>query len=372
MKQKWLIFALISWFLIPVSAYAVIPPDFVFNISSQIAQIFGFTAIVLGTLFSTSYQYIKNKFADFKFTRLFIILAIVFTLIVSGSIAYFYSKNKQKSEYDKWLQESSQNNTASEKVNTAEVAPEKTETLAVVVEPVPETQAPAIQSFFDQNKAANLMITNTQFKDILAQDESEYFVLDAREDLEYQNGFFPNSTHIRFADLSAGRYSEVPTDRFVIVLCWSGIRGKEVAEFLRSKSIVAQYLEKGADGWVADGGTWSGNIKWAQKYTEARYTLLFETDQVKSKVAEGVVLVDCREPSRYKTSHITNSINLPIMYTPTIDLEKAFAQVPAKSRVITVCDGYVNCFDAKITGVELENRGYEFLGRYNKPWDYGN
>ena len=58
------------------------------------------------------------------------------------------------------------------------------------------------------------------------------------------------------------------------------------------------------------------------------------------------------------------------MYTPTNDLEKAFAQVPAGSTVITVCDNYVNCFDAKITAVELEERGNAFIGRYNKPWEY--
>jgi hypothetical protein len=50
---------------------------------------------------------------------------------------------------------------------------------------------------------------------------------------------------------------------------------------------------------------------------------------------------------------------------------RPFAQVAPGSRVITVCDGYVNCFDAKITGVELEQRGHTFLGRYNKPWEYG-
>jgi len=52
------------------------------------------------------------------------------------------------------------------------------------------------------------------------------------------------------------------------------------------------------------------------------------------------------------------------------EIEKTFGQVPANSQVITVCDAYVNCFDAKITGVELERRGHQFLGRYNKPWEY--
>jgi len=83
-----------------------------------------------------------------------------------------------------------------------------------------------------------------------------------------------------------------------------------------------------------------------------------------------VILVDTREPYKFKQSHIAGSINIPIMYTAMINVENVFKQVPENSKVITVCDGYVNCFDAKITGVELERRGHQFLGRYNKPWEY--
>jgi len=34
-----------------------------------------------------------------------------------------------------------------------------------------------------------------------------------------------------------------------------------------------------------------------------------------------------------------------------------------------VCDSFVNCFDAVLTGTELERRGHIFLGRYNSPWE---
>jgi len=225
-------------------------------------------------------------------------------------------------------------------------------------------------SFFTDNENKSIVISNQDFKNITDSQRNDYIVLDAREDIEYENGYFPGSLHIRFADLKAGRWIELPKDKFIYVICWSGIRGKEVAEFLKTKKIVASYLESGASGWVEFGGKWIGGIKFGEKYTDSRYQIVFSTEDVKNKVKDGVILVDTREPYKFKQWHISGSFNIPIMYTPTIDLEKTFNQVPATSRIITVCDGYVNCFDAKITGVELERRGHQFLGRYNKPWEY--
>jgi hypothetical protein len=55
-----------------------------------------------------------------------------------------------------------------------------------------------------------------------------------------------------------------------------------------------------------------------------------------------------------------------MLYTPSSGLDEAFAQVPKNAEVITVCDGYVNCFDARVTGIELEKRGHKFLGRFTQ------
>ncbi len=225
-------------------------------------------------------------------------------------------------------------------------------------------------SFFENNKNYPIKITNKEFNKIINNGKADYIILDAREDLEYDNGYLSNSKHIRFADLKAGKWIELPEDKYIYVICWSGIRGKEVADFLRTKNLVASYLENGANGWVEWGGDWTGNIKFSEKYESEKYKKIFTTSEVKKKVANGVVLVDSREPWKFEDSKIPGSVNIPIMYTPSINLEDAFAQVPPNSTVITICDGYVNCFDAKITAVELEHRGHTFIGRYNKPWEY--
>lgn len=214
--------------------------------------------------------------------------------------------------------------------------------------------------------SGSIAMSNEEFRTIGA----DALVLDARENIENEYGRYPGSTHIRFADLVAGRWIELPRDQTVVVLCWSGIRGREVAEFLRSKGVAARYLENGAKGWVDAGGAWDGEVDFKIAYPDARYHLVFSTEEFKQKQREGIFVVDSREPWKFARQTIPGSVNIPIIYTPTAELEAAFAQVPAGSTVITVCDEWVNCFDAKITGVELEKRGSRFLGRYGYPWEY--
>ncbi|HEV7424510.1 MAG TPA: rhodanese-like domain-containing protein, partial [Candidatus Paceibacterota bacterium] len=127
---------------------------------------------------------------------------------------------------------------------------------------------------------------------------------------------------------------------------------------------------KGADGWVAYGGKWNGGIKFRSSYNEDRYKIVFTTDQVKQYVQSGAVIVDSRNIEKYNRRHIPGSISIPIIYTPSSKIEEVLRQVPPASTVITVCDDFVSCFDATVTGVKLEKKGHTFLGRYNRPWEY--
>jgi len=538
-------FLLIGYFFIfPQFVHAVIPPDFIFNIGTQIAQFFSMIAVFATVILGTFFKFFKTRYYALKHKKIVLSLIIFIIIIISLASSYFYAIYRQKAEYQKWLEES-QRYTTNQNINLdsdsngltdleetnlgtnpnnpdtdsdgyldgEEVkngynpnTPEKFEeekvsrdendqliiglksnkdidissekfisninltdnsskfiseyyeniangnleqaykmskqtvgfnlfkgwylkttkirldklvridekkssieltlyedetftkygvlmTLALqdgIPERVEKSEVKILAQglidnqnifvdeskisqeydFFAKNKNTSIFVTNQDFKNITDRQKNDYIVLDVRENIEYENGHFPKSLHIRFADLKAGRWIELPKDKFVYVICWSGMRGKEVAKFLRTKKIVSSYLEGGANSWVEFGGKWIGEIKFSKKYTDSKYQIVFSTDDVKKKVKEGVILVDAREPYKFNQSHIAGSINIPIMYIPTINLEKIFNQVPVKSKVITVCDGYVNCFDAKIAGIELERRGNEFLGRYNKPWEY--
>jgi rhodanese-related sulfurtransferase len=497
-------FSLICLLLFPKTVYAVPPPDFLFNVGAQIAQVFSIAVLFLGAIFSISYKFIRTRWEAMKSKKpIFIGISLIAIIGISAGAAYLYGQYKQNAEYEEWLAESQEyadletestikppTITPISKIDKLEMGATPTisgitteEDLKFIstienpdndptidfIEDYYEAMANqelekayemskkstnlktfkswytnttkitldnlvridnttssleltlyedyeytrygtvmtlkfdnetptqvasssvrvlskggfadkgdglmAIKSnstepFFTANENNALSINNSEFKKLLDSNSTDYIVLDAREDLEYENGHLDGSTHIRFADLRAGKWIEIPADKFVYVLCWSGIRGQEVAEFLRTKDVVASYLEGGATEWVAWGGAWTGNINFVQKYSEEKYKKLFTTPQVKVQVKNGAVLVDCREPEKFENWHISGSVSIPIMHTPTKDLDETFAQVPSGSKVITVCDGYVNCFDAKITAVGLEERGHEFLGRYNKPWEY--
>jgi rhodanese-related sulfurtransferase len=496
MIPKFCFLLLLGYILIsPKPAQAVIPPDFIFNISTQVAQFFSIIVLFFAAVFGTFFQFFKTKFHFLKRKKLTLALIILFVITASLATSFFYAGYKQKAEYQAWLAASEKFNqlqtpdidilinegdannqlnfetgnidtstskfvsqvSTSDQVgefisryyeniangnyetayemskksvdfetfknwylkttkitldnlvridnekssleltlfedgtftrygvlmtltleNSKPIKVEKSEVKILAQGLIQNDQSVSFDekktseeyTFFNTHQNENIFITNEDFKNKIESLTNDYLVLDAREDIEYENGSFPNSLHIRFADLKAGRWLELPANKFIYVLCWSGLRGQEVAEFLRTKKIVAAYLENGANGWVAFGGEWLGGINFGEKYTEEKYRLVFTTDETKEKVASGVVLIDTREPYKFAEWHIAGSVNIPIMYTATIDLEKTFAQVPANSQVITVCGGYVNCFDAKITGVELEKRGHEFLGRYTQPWEY--
>lgn len=206
-------------------------------------------------------------------------------------------------------------------------------------------------------------ITNELFAQI-TQSTSNTFVLDAREQIEYEYGHYPSSTHIKFADLDeGGQWKELPKDVPVYVFCWSGIRGSMVVNFLRSKGIDAYYLKDGAKGWVESGGRWEGEVSFGAVYEAERYSKLFTSEQVINLKKEGVVLIDSRDPSTAKDKPLAESIPLRIMYTPTSEMDTILSIVPQESQVIVVCDNYVDCFDARLVGIELERRGHTFLGR---------
>ena len=484
----------------PEQAHAVIPPDFIFSIGAQVAQVFGALVFFISAAFGAMYSLVKQYFFSSKKGIAAFIGIIVFLLIGALGISYQYAQDKQQEEYVQWLEESKKyaepfddsitldegeytkdeldqldtnapisnidttdqvfisnitekektvssqfveqyyRNIAEHKFNDAYAMSKKgvdiatfshwyegatkitldkfvqidekkssleltlyegdeitryavlmtlafdkekpirvessevrifgTETIVIKPESKNEQTEEKEQSFFETNRGVSLIASNDELKKVLEEKRNDSIVLDAREDVEYDNGNLGTGLHIRFADLKAGRWIEVPNNKRIIVLCWSGIRGKEVAEFLRTKKIVSSYLEHGANGWVEAGGTWKGDIKFNNKYDEKRFQVVYSTDEVKALMQDKAFLVDSREPKKFKAGHIPGSVNIPIMYTPSINLDEVFAQVPEKSKVITICDGYVNCFDAKITGVELEKRGHQFLGRYNKPWEY--
>lgn len=101
---RWLGVLVLVFVFFPRPTRAVVPPDFIFNIGSQIAQAFSVVIVFLSAVFVTAYQFLKVKIATLKHQKAFWIIAITFIVVGSFGTAVFYTAYEQKVNYNKWLQ----------------------------------------------------------------------------------------------------------------------------------------------------------------------------------------------------------------------------------------------------------------------------
>jgi rhodanese-related sulfurtransferase len=81
----------------------------------------------------------------------------------------------------------------------------------------------------------------------------DVFVLDVREQSEYDAGHIPGVTLIPMGEV-ANRLAEIPTDKEVIVTCRSGNRSGQITDFLRQQGFDNVHnMEGGILAWEAAG-----------------------------------------------------------------------------------------------------------------------
>jgi len=100
--------------------------------------------------------------------------------------------------------------------------------------PAPQTTNSAAEA--DVAQPAELTLPDSVDAQTAAsvQNRDDVFLLDVREQWEYDEGHIPNITLIPMNDVPT-RLSEIPTDKAVIVSCRSGNRSGQVVEYLRQQ-----------------------------------------------------------------------------------------------------------------------------------------
>ena len=79
------------------------------------------------------------------------------------------------------------------------------------------------------------------------------FLLDVREDDEWEAGHAPEAVHVPMGDIPA-RMTEVPQDGDVVVICRAGARSARVVGFLQSQGWGNVFnLDGGMQAWDAVG-----------------------------------------------------------------------------------------------------------------------
>lgn len=84
----------------------------------------------------------------------------------------------------------------------------------------------------DENAALDLPSSVDVHTVASVKDRGDVYLLDVREQWEYDEGHIPGVTLMPMAEVS-NRLNEIPTDKQVIVTCRSGNRSGQVADFLR-------------------------------------------------------------------------------------------------------------------------------------------
>ena len=77
-------------------------------------------------------------------------------------------------------------------------------------------------------------------------------LLDVRHQEEWDAGHAPDAVFLPLDQLGA-RYTELPDDRTIVVICRSGARSARAAEALVGAGYHAVNLAGGMKAWVADG-----------------------------------------------------------------------------------------------------------------------
>jgi len=85
------------------------------------------------------------------------------------------------------------------------------------------------------------------------------FLLDVREENEWESGRAPQATHVALNDVP-DHLEEFSRDRLIVCVCRSGARSGRAAKFLVEQGHDAVNLEGGMLAWSADGEPLVGDV----------------------------------------------------------------------------------------------------------------
>lgn len=96
------------------------------------------------------------------------------------------------------------------------------------------------------------MYSETSQQALAAAQADGAYIIDVREPHEYAGGHIPGAELIPLAMVPL-RVADVPTDRPVYVVCASGGRSAQAAQFLGARGVDARTVAGGTNDWVAAG-----------------------------------------------------------------------------------------------------------------------
>lgn len=235
-------------------------------------------------------------------------------------------------------------------------------------------------------------IFKTDYEDAILNNGTKYYIIDTRENEEFDIWHIPWTRHIRIWDLFwdlevINEIKEiVKSGKQVLLLCHDWDRSIEIASYYKDNQWVDIWY---IDGWVDAIRNWYSKTGWFGQKKDPRiwtgkYDVYFDyenefkilnADEVKSDYIINISY-DMTNKYRNEWSHciyndtdpiVKKSIYGPIRNMPTTVLNKFLADIWSWS-VTTVCYSQSTCFFSKVLWYRITNQWWRFDWIYILDW----
>jgi rhodanese-related sulfurtransferase/phosphohistidine swiveling domain-containing protein/membrane protein insertase Oxa1/YidC/SpoIIIJ len=200
-------------------------------------------------------------------------------------------------------------------------------------------------------------------------------LIDVRETEENEMGRLAGTWHRRYPDLQASRDGLVREGVETILLCESGNRSSELADYFAKEGIRTHFMIGGHEKWVAEGRSMvdrrddsSGDIRAVPDFPN-KAVLLDTEAATRLFLEENVLFVDVRYPEDFARGHLPGAVNIPLRKLRSDEVAAALAALP-KRPIVAPCYDKRSSFFGLILGAKLSRLGHDFRGRYTVPHEW--
>lgn len=107
-----------------------------------------------------------------------------------------------------------------------------------------------IQRTNQRQQAVSALPAEIGASEVSLADKSDWLILDVREQSEWNDGHIEGATLIPLGQLEA-RKSELPIDKKIVVVCWSGVRSAQGRDLLLKAGFgEVTSMTGGMSGWI--------------------------------------------------------------------------------------------------------------------------
>ena len=336
----------------PFRVSAIPSPDLIGPIISWVVFMLGFVSLGFGILASWFARLARALTPEYR-RRAFVGLAALFLMAVLwiGALGWLQYRVKRP------------------QTQPGDVVPP-------VVTPItpPATTTSTVTNGLISSRVASstIIVPIALLKEVVATPNwsDNILLLDIREPEEREVGAInATSTWMREGDVRNGGIALLPRDKDILVICWTSLRGQEIATLLRQHGIPTAYaiqgglqgaLEPEGHGWIPDGLPWKGDTKWSTAFAPFDYPKIVSLSVAKQWYDNHAIILDVREPESFQQAHLTGAISLPLQLAPSSLVSATLSRLPpvTSTPILVYSDGYINSFYAKVLGLRLLRLGY--------------